>query len=689
MKDKLLNDFACHVFDKKKMKERLPDFIYKRWKEALRLNETLDSESADYIANAMKMWAVENDCHFYTHWFQPLNGLSANKQDSFLDRDKDSKPILNFSGKNLIKGEPDASSFPTGGIRSTFEARGYTYWDLSAYSFILDGCLYIPTIFVSFKGEKIDKRYPLISSMKNLSVQACRITNLFNKTQYSYRAKTKVGLEQEFFLIDKKLADSREDIKNLGMTVLGQRALKQQEFEDHYFANIPKRVKKFYREVNEKLYKLGIYAKTEHNEVAPCQFELAVMYENSNVAVDHNLLVIKILTEVASDNGLYCLLKEKPFKGVNGSGKHNNFSILTNYGLNCFDPGNDISQNKIFLAFVIAMIRSCHKYQSLLRISSSNTTNDLRLEEMEAPPAIISVYLGDDIEDVLKKKAYQNYESKTHDNTLTFDFLGEMKADLSDRNRTSPIAFTGNKFEFRMLASSKSAADLNIVINAAMTESLRIIADRLENCDDIDKELDDIIRNWYIKHKNILFNGDGYSDKWKDIAKKRGLYRFKTLSQALYGCINNKEYELLIRENILTKKELKALYDITQDEIINYSKLTVRSILNMVSKDVESPIIEEITSLSKMLSYVKNQEILKRRDKLNDLLSQILKKKEELHSLYRNSESISDKSKACLFFETDIRNAVDDLRNLVDLTEELLTGNYRFASYNQMFLSLE
>ena len=457
-----MKEFGNLAFDKKTMKENVPYPVYLKWKEAARNNATLDRETADSIAHAMKIWAISKGATSYTHWFQPLNGKTATKKTAFLNRDDKHNPINRFSGKELIIGEPDASSFPSGGMRSTFEARGYTYWDLTANSFILDKVLYIPSVFVSFYGEKLDKKLPLIESMNMVSKVSSKLCNLFLKDEHTYRVKAKVGLEQEFYLIDKKYFDQRIDLEYSGMTLVGSDPMVEKELISHYLGAIPERVNDFYEDVNKALYDLGIYMEAEHNEVGPNQFEIAIMFENANISVDNNQLLMYILEKTALKHDLVCLLKEKPFKNMAGSGKHNNYSLATNYGKNLFSPGKDPKNNMTFLLFLAAMIEVCNECQKLIRIASSSVTNDYRLGGDEAPPAILSVFVGLDLEEILKAIARGDFEGQVPSNKVKIPHLGELKTDSSDRNRTSPIAFTGNKFEFRMLGSSQSAADLNL-----------------------------------------------------------------------------------------------------------------------------------------------------------------------------------------------------------------------------------
>ena len=519
----MIEEFGIKSFNKKKMKENIPYPVYLKWKEALRNEKDLDRETADAIAHAMKDWALKNGATHFAHWFLPLSGHTAKKHEAFITRTSDGEPINRFSGKELVKGEPDASSFPSGGMRSTFEARGYTYWDLTANSFIIGNVLYIPTIFMSYKGEKLDKRGPLIDSIKILSDEGVKIVNIFRKDEYAYRMRVKVGLEQEFFLVDKEIYKRRSDLKNIGRTIVGAPSPKGQELSDHYFGQIPARVEKFYKDVDEKLYGLGIYSEAEHNEVAPNQFEMAILFENVNVAIDDNQLLMNILKETALENNLVCLFHEKPFANVNGSGKHNNYSIVTNYGLNVFDPGDDPYNNNIFLLFVSALIEATDKYQDLLRVSASSTSNDFRLGADEAPPAIISLFLGSDLEELFKDIKEERHYKKEDDNIFTGYNLLSVPKDSSDRNRTAAVAFTGNKFEFRMLGSSKTGSDLNITLNCAIADFLANMYEKLKPYIGDEKKLREktlqIVRDTMRSHDRIICDGDNYSDEWKEEAK--------------------------------------------------------------------------------------------------------------------------------------------------------------------------
>ncbi|MDD7304961.1 MAG: glutamine synthetase III [Peptoniphilaceae bacterium] len=691
MNRKDLKNFGRLSFNKRAMKENLPYPIYIKWKEAARNNLPLDLEIADSIAHGMKEWALRNGARSYTHWFQPLNGLTAHKRLSFLKRTDKNNPINRFSGKELIKGEPDASSFPNGGMRSTFEARGYTYWDLTSNSFILDDVLYIPSVFVSYRGEKLDKKYPVLESMNIVSKEASRLANIFLKDQYTYRVRPKVGLEQEFFLIEKKLFDKRVDLINTGMTMIGSNDLIEQEVLGHYLGAIPQRVDEFFKDVNEILFDLGIYVEAEHNEAAPNQFEIATSYENCNIAIDYNQLLMYILQRVALKHDLVCLLKEKPFKGINGSGKHNNYSLLTNYGLNFFAPGTTKAQNKIFLLTITAMIEACDKYQNLIRIASSSVTNDYRLGGNEAPPSIISVFLGDNLEKALKAIAYDDYTFHEVINKLKVPNIGQIQTDSSDRNRTSPIAYTGNKFEFRMLGSSNSAADLNIIINLAMAESFRHMADVLEKTreDELDEKVNEIIRDIYLKHSKILFSGDGYSKAWVKEAENRGLKNLPSLLDALLDAQKTGSYDLYQREGIFSQTEIKAIHSIKLKQIADYASIQLKTLRNILEQDLVSSAIKEMEDLAKYLNFMPNTQLKAKAEEINQGLLQILSYEKEIDPILSKACEIEDICDKAIFIQEKTRDLISVVRVLADEMEKIISKrNFSLPTYQEMLKSL-
>ncbi|EGY79807.1 glutamine synthetase III [Peptoniphilus indolicus] len=682
-----MENFGKMTFNKARMKERLPHSVYIKWKEVVRNNLELDRDTADAIAHAMKEWAIENNATHYSHWFFPLNGLTAKKMEAFIDR-TDNEPLMRFSGKELIKGEPDASSFPSGGIRSTFEARGYTYWDVTANSFIIDNVLYIPTVFVAFTGEKLDTRAPLLSSTNRLSKIGSDIMNILEK-KHTYRMRVKVGLEQEFFLIDRDLYNKRIDLACTGRTLFGARPPKAQELEDHYFGIIPERVEKFYREVDEKLWSLGIYAKTEHNEVAPGQFEVAILFENVNIAVDDNQLCMDILKSVAKKHNMVCLLHEKPFKGVNGSGKHNNYSIATNYGLNCFDPGDNPEENLPFLVFVSALIEVVHRNQTLLRIASSNVSNDHRLGGNEAPPAIVSMFLGTDLEDVFRKISDTNYKPKTKFEPMRIETLGEVPSDKADRNRTASVAFTGNKFEFRMLGSSKSAAELNIVINTAMSDALERMYEELKNAVDIKETVYNIVRDRMEKYSGVIYDKDNYSEEWVQEANRRGLKNHKTLFDALKAVKDENCYEIFYKQDIFSKVELEAIYKIAYEEIKQVHLLELRTMQEVIQKQIIPVAMKQAVAYGKYLDTIENPVVRAELELFNDSITELYNLREEMVELHDRLETDEDIFKSTEELQKNATMLLEKVRNIIDELELRISEKINYIpTYREMFNSL-
>ena len=597
--EKPFENFGTLVFSEAEMADRLPRPVYQSWKKTVANEGTLDRQTADAIAHAMKLWAMEKGVTHFTHWFQPMTGGTAEKHDAFIEPDPSGEPIARFSGKMLIKGEPDASSFPSGGLRATFEARGYTYWDVTSPVFIRDNVLCIPTVFVSYTGEALDRKEPLIKSISALSKAATRVVNIFGDKDVK-SCNISVGLEQEYFLIDKEYFEQRLDLKLTGRTLFGTQPPKRQELDDHYFGAIPSRVSAFMKEVNEELWKLGIYAKTEHNEVAPGQFELAPVFANGNVAVDQNQITMDILRRTAAKHGLACLLHEKPFDGINGSGKHDNYSIITDDGQNLFAPGDKPAENIRFLVFMCAFIKAVDTYPILLRMSASCTGNDHRLGANEAPPAIISIYLGSYIEDILYS-LYQGHSSQKGKNEirnfLPVTTLSYIPHDNADRNRTSPLAFTGNKFEFRMLGSSMSASFPNTVLNAIMAEALNEIADQLEGIkylQDIREKALDICRNIIHDHKRILFSGDGYSAEWVKEANRRGLPSVRSFIESVEVLSDPEVIRLFTSLDIYTEKELSANRTILEERYEKMMTIEVRTMLEMARRDILPAMTSEL-----------------------------------------------------------------------------------------------
>lgn len=594
--DTVTSIFGSKVFDDRAMKETLPVSVYRSLKKTIDEGENLDISLANAVAAAMKNWAVENGATHFTHWFQPLTGITAEKHDSFISPSPDGGILMEFSGKELIQGEPDASSFPSGGLRATFEARGYTAWDPTSYAFIKDKTLCIPTAFCAYNGEALDKKTPLLRSMQALNKQALRILRLFGNTSVKY-VKPSVGPEQEYFLIDKEMYDKRPDLVLTGRTLFGAKPPKGQEMDDHYFGVIKPRVAGFMEDLNDELWKLGIPAKTQHNEVAPAQHELAVVYATTNIATDHNQLTIEMMQKIASRHGLVCLLHEKPFAGVNGSGKHNNWSLSTDTGVNLLSPGETPYENAQFLLFLCAVIKAVDDYQDLLRISVATAGNDHRLGANEAPPAVVSIFLGEELYNILNSIETDTPYSSAEkiQIRLGVDVLPKFIRDTTDRNRTSPFAFTGNKFEFRMLGSSNSIACANIMLNSAVAESLKIYADRLEKAEDFEISLHEMIRKTFRDHKRIIFNGNGYDADWiKEAVEKRGLLDYRSTADCVPHLLDKKNVQMLTRHKIYSEAELRSRCEITLD---NYCKAILIEANTMVtmSRSLILPAVEMYT----------------------------------------------------------------------------------------------
>ena len=588
--------FGSLVFDDRVMKSKLSSKVYNSLKKTIDEGASLDISVANAVAEAMKEWAVENGATHYTHWFQPLTGITAEKHDSFISPSPDGRVIMDFSGKELIKGEPDASSFPSGGLRATFEARGYTAWDPTSYAFIKGKTLCIPTAFCSYGGEALDKKTPLLRSMEALNKQALRILKLFGTE--AKHVHTSVGPEQEYFLVPKEYFDKRKDLIYTGRTLFGAKPPKGQEMDDHYFGVIKPRVEAYMTELNEELWKLGILAKTQHNEVAPAQHELAPIYTTTNIATDHNQITMEIMQKVAARHGLVCLLHEKPFAGVNGSGKHNNWSMATDTGVNLLSPGETPYENAQFLLFLCAVIKAVDDYQDLLRISVATAGNDHRLGANEAPPAVVSMFLGDELNAVLTAietgEPYMGTEKEQM--KLGVDVLPKFNRDTTDRNRTSPFAFTGNKFEFRMLGSSNSIACANIMLNAAVAESLKIYADRLEKAEDFETTLHEMIRKTIKDHKRIIFNGNGYDDEWiKEATEKRGLMNLRTTPDAIPHLLDKKNVDMLTSHKVFSDAELKSRCEITLENYCKTVAIEANTMVEMVNKQI-LPAIESYTT---------------------------------------------------------------------------------------------
>jgi glutamine synthetase len=598
--------FGTMVFDDTAMRKKLPKETYDAMRRTIKDGKRLDIELANVVAAAMKDWAIEKGATHYTHWFQPMTGITAEKHDSFISPTKDGKVIMEFSGKELVKGETDASSFPSGGLRATFEARGYTAWDPSSYAFIKDRTLCIPTAFCSYGGEALDKKTPLLRSMEKINKQALRVLKLFGNDSVT-SVKTTVGVEQEYFLITKEVYEKRKDLFYTGRTLFGAKPPKGQELDDHYFGSIKAKVSEFMHDVDVELWKLGVLAKTEHNEAAPAQHELAPIFTTANIAADHNQLTMEMLQTVAKRHGLVCLLHEKPFAGVNGSGKHNNWSISTDTGINLLEPGETPYENAQFLLFLSAIIKAVDDYQELLRISVATAGNDHRLGAGEAPPAIVSFFLGDELTDVLNaiesETAYGGKEKELL--RVGVHILPKFTKDTTDRNRTSPFAFTGNKFEFRMLGSAASVSDVNTVINTAVAETLKGFADRLESAECFEDALHDIIRDTVRAHKRILFNGNGYDESWVKEAEKRGLSNLRNTPEALSHFLDEKNVTLFSENKIFSETELRSRKEIMLEnycKLINIESLTM---IEMARKEIIPAVISYVKDLSKTVINVK------------------------------------------------------------------------------------
>ena len=694
----LFKDFGSKVFGEKEMKSRLPRPVYLSWKKTVANEEMLDRTTADAIAHAMKLWALDNGATHFTHWFQPMTGGTAEKHDSFLEPDINGEPFARFSGKMLIKGEPDASSFPNGGLRTTFEARGYTYWDVKSPVFIRDNILCIPTVFVSYSGEALDKKDPLLKSLEALSKSATRIVNILGDKDVK-SCDISVGLEQEYFLIDRKYFDRRLDLRFTGRTLFGVPSPKTQELDDHYFGAIPPRVAAFMKEANQELWKLGIYAKTEHNEVAPGQFELAPIFTNGNVAVDQNHLIMDILRETAKKHGFACLLHEKPFQGINGSGKHDNYSIITDDGQNLFSPGEKPAENIRFLLFVCAFIRAVDTYPLLLRLSASCTGNDHRLGANEAPPAIISIYLGSYIENILydiytkNSKKPITQEEKTTFNPVTG--LSYIPHDNTDRNRTSPLAFTGNKFEFRMLGSSMSASFSNTVLNAIMAESLNQIADELEGIkyiQDIREKALTICRNLIEKHKRILFSGDGYSEEWAKEATRRGLPNVKSFIESTEVLNDPSVINLFTSLNIYSEKELAANRIILQEQYEKIMGIEVRTMIEMARKDILPSQIAELKFYNDTINTSgKNTPkfIRDHASTISTLIDQTYQAIQSLEDAWQKVTTIGNTFEVGQNIYYKINPLMDKLRASVDAYEKIAAREfYKLPSYEDILFNI-
>ena len=681
--------FGSMVFNETVMKERLPKDVYRKLKKTMREGTAIDADVAAVVATAMKDWAVSKGATHYTHWFQPMTGVTAEKHDSFISPTDDGSVMMEFSGKELIKGEPDASSFPSGGLRATFEARGYTAWDPTSYAFVKDGSLYIPTAFCSYTGEILDKKTPLLRSMEAISTQACRVLKLFGKDVR--HVTTTVGPEQEYFLIEKKDYAQRKDLIFTGRTLFGAKPPKGQEMEDHYFGSIRPRVAAFMQELDEELWKLGIFAKTKHNEVAPAQHEMAPVFTTTNIATDHNQLTMEVMKRVAQKHGFICLMHEKPFDGVNGSGKHNNWSISTDEGENLLEPGKTPSENAQFLLFLTAVIKAVDEYQDLLRISVASAGNDHRLGANEAPPAIVSMFIGDELQAILD--AIESGEDYTDMAKTKMDLgvsaLPDIPKDTTDRNRTSPFAFTGNKFEFRMLGSAINIACPNIMINTAVAEELRLFAEELEQSDDFKTALIALIKREIKAHKRIIFNGNGYDDAWVAEAEARGLHNLKSTVDALPHYTDEANVELFTRHGVYSRVEMESREEALLEEYYKTLHIEALTMSDMVREEILPACVNYQSDLAKTVKNKKEAGITGGMEA--DLLGRVSALTEELYTKGLALDAAvaqapsADAETVANYYHDTILPAMDAVRAPADQLEMLVGKKYwPFPTYSDI-----
>ena len=688
--------FGSMVFNDSVMQARLPKEVYEQVRQCIKLGSRLDSKTADVVANAMKDWSIEKGVTHFTHWFQPMTGITAEKHDSFLSPVGDGRVIMEFSGKELIQGEPDASSFPTGGLRATFEARGYTAWDPTSYAFIKDGVLCIPTAFCSYGGEALDKKTPLLRSMQAINFQCLRVLRLFGNTDVT-AVKTTVGPEQEYFLVDKDIYEKRKDLMYTGRTLFGAKPPKAQELGDHYFGTIKPRVSAFMRELDEELWKLGVSAKTEHNEAAPAQHELAPVFSTTNISADHNQITMELMKKLARKYNMVCLLHEKPFAGVNGSGKHNNWSITTNTGVNLLEPGETPYENAQFLLMLCAVIQAVDDYQDMLRISVTSAANDLRLGAAEAPPAIVSMFLGEELEEILeaieKDEPYGGKEKELI--KVGVHVLPKFPKDATDRNRTSPFAFTGNKFEFRMLGSSASISGANVVINTAVAESLRQYADALEGSENFENDLHELIRSVIKKHKRIVFSGNGYGDEWVKEAERRGLLNLPTTPDCVPHYLAMKNVELFTRHRVYTEIELAARYKMKLDTYCKVLRIEALTMLDMTRQDIlpaVSAFSKELcdTASAKNVLGIEAVYETETAARLSKLITAVSSEVAALDKASTEAEELADNyTRACVYRDRVLRS-MNALRESVDELEMLTAKKYwPYPSYGDLLFSVK
>ncbi len=691
--------FASEVFNDSVMRSKLPKATYKTLKETVEDGVPLSLETANVVASAMKDWALEKGATHFTHWFQPMTGITAEKHDSFISPSDDGKIIMEFSGKELIKGEPDASSFPSGGLRETCEARGYTAWDPTSYAFVKDGTLCIPTAFCSYGGEALDKKTPLLRAMEAINVQAMRILRLFGNTT-SNHVYTTVGPEQEYFLIDKKLYEQRTDLKYTGRTLFGAKPPKGQELDDHYFGVIKPRVSEFMKELDEELWKLGVLAKTKHNEAAPAQHELAPIFTTGNIASDHNQLTMELMKKVALKHDLVCLLHEKPFKGVNGSGKHDNWSLTTDDGINLLNPGKAPHDNLQFLLFFCAVIKAVDEYQDMLRISVASAGNDHRLGAHEAPPAIVSVFIGDQLQAVLE--ALENdaaYSEKKREKMLTgAHVVASFSKDTTDRNRTSPFAFTGNKFEFRMVGSTLSVAGPNTVLNTIVAESLKQFADELEASDDFEKSLARLIQKTIKKHKRIIFNGNNYSDEWVCEAKRRGLSNYCSTPEAIPHMLDKKNIDVFTAHGVYSEAELRSRYEIYLENYAKTINIEARTMSDIIKKDILPAVSKYVNSLSEaalakksLISTVDTTVEEALVSKLSSLNAQLYAEVGKLDiALSEAGEHKADFEEFAMYYRKEVLSLMEKAREIVDELELNTARDFwPYPTYGELLFAMD
>ena len=690
--------FGSMVFGDKAMRERLPKEVYRALRKTIENGKSLDKSIADTVANAMKDWAAERGATHFTHWFQPMTGITAEKHDSFISPEGDGRIIMEFSGKELVKGEPDASSFPSGGLRATFEARGYTAWDPSSYAFIKDHTLCIPTVFYSYTGVALDKKTPLLRSMEALNKQALRILRLFGNGDVTH-VNTTVGPEQEYFLVDREQYRRREDLILCGRTLFGAKPPKGQELEDHYFGSIKPRVTAFMEELDEELWKLGVFAKTEHNEVAPAQHELAPIFTNTNLASDHNQLMMELMKRIAERHGMACLLHEKPFAGVNGSGKHNNWSICTNTGVNLLEPGDSPQENAQFLLFLTAVIKAVDEYQDLLRVSVASAGNDHRLGANEAPPAIVSMFLGDELTGILEAIEHETPYSprETEVMKVGVHILPRFPKDTTDRNRTSPFAFTGNKVEFRMLGSAFSISGPNVVLNTIVAEELAQFADALEGSADFNSDLNALIRKTLTDHKRIIFNGNNYSDEWVAEAERRGLSNLKTTVDALPSFIAPKSIALFTRHKIFTEQEMRSRYEIRLEGYCKTLNIEALTMADMVNKQILPAVMKYTNRLVRaaldkraLCDSMPAEPEQPLAEKLAGLSGCLYRKTRKLESELMQAPEQADIKAQADYYKDIILPSMQELRETADELETLTAKDcWPYPSYSELLYPVD